>query len=254
MARCAAHRLAAGLCGLLLTISPVVQAASFTPQQRAEIVAILREALRSDPSILRDAMQTLQADEAVRRDEATRAAIARNRNKLLADPADPVAGNPAGNVTVVEFYDTRCPYCRRMAPTLDALLKAEPDIRLVYKDLPVLGAASLLEARALLAAQRQDGYAKLQAMLMQASTPSTPESIRALADKLGLNGSRLLLDMDDPVIRARLNANLELAHDLGVQGTPAIVIGDQLIPGAAELAYLRLAVTAVREPSGASAK
>ena len=229
---------------LLVAAAPGARAASFTPEQRAEIVAILREALRSDPSILRDAIQALRAAEGAQRDQAVHAAIARNRAALAADPADPVAGNPAGNVTAVEFYDTRCPYCRRMLPTMEALLKAEPGVRLVYKDLPVLGPASLLEARALLAAQRQDGYLRLQGALMRNSSApsSTPEGIRAEAERQGLDGARLLRDMDDPAIRARLEANARLARDLAIDGTPTLVIGDTLIPGAAGLADLRVAV------------
>ena len=185
MPRLALRRvLAAALLSVSLLAAPGALAATFTPEQRAEIVAILRDALRSDPSILRDAVQALQADEGARRDASARAAIAQDRDALAANPADPVAGNPGGDVTVVEFYDTRCPYCRRMVPTMAALLKAEPGVRLVYKDLPVLGPASQLEARALLAAQRQGGYAGLQEALMRAAAPSTPESIRAEAQRL----------------------------------------------------------------------
>ncbi|HEY5329328.1 MAG TPA: thioredoxin domain-containing protein, partial [Acidobacteriaceae bacterium] len=108
---------AALLSGVLLASQPA-PAESFTPAQRAEIVTILRDALRTDPSILRDAEQALQADDGARQAQASRAAIERDRNALVADPADPVAGNPKGDVTVVEFYDTRCPFCRRMAPTI----------------------------------------------------------------------------------------------------------------------------------------
>jgi protein-disulfide isomerase len=252
MVRSAARRPLAAvfLACLTLTASPGARAASFTPEQRSEIVAILREALRSDPSILRDAVQALRADEGVQQDRAARAAVAQDRDALAADPADPVAGNPAGDVTVVEFYDTRCPYCRRMAPTMDALLRAEPGVRLVYKDLPVLGPTSLLEARALLAAQRQGGYLRLQEALMHAAAPSTPEGIRAEVEREGLDGDRLLRDMGDPAVAARLEANAKLARDLAIEGTPALVIGERLIPGAVDLATLRAAVAETRGSTG----
>lgn len=230
----------------LLVGSPLARAASFTPAQRAEIVGILRDALKADPSILRDAEQALQADDRARQDQASHAAIARDHDALVSDPADPVAGNPAGDVTVVEFYDTRCPYCRRMLPTMAALLKADPNIRLVYKDLPILGPSSLLEARALLAAQRQGGYPQLRLAFMRATGESTPQGIRAEADRQGLDGARLLRDMDDPAIRARLDANLMLARDLNVEGTPVLVIGQEMIQGAADLADLRTAIAKAR--------
>ena len=115
----------------------------FTPAQRDEIVAIVRQALKTDPSILRDAVVAYQTDEAAHNQEAARAAIAGARNELVT-PADPVAGNPRGDVTIVEFFDTRCPYCRKMEPTMSSFLGQDKNVRLVYKDLPILGPASLL--------------------------------------------------------------------------------------------------------------
>src|SRR5215472_4202761 len=90
--------------------------AKFSPEQRAEIVTILREALAADPSILRDAFAALQRDEASKEAAASRAAIAGVRDALVNNPADPVGGNPKGDVAIVEFYDVRCPYCRGMQP------------------------------------------------------------------------------------------------------------------------------------------
>jgi protein-disulfide isomerase len=246
MFRWTARHLASVLLSCLMLGAPTARASSFTSEQRAEIIGILREALRSDPSILREALEALRTSYRTRQDEAAHAAIALKRDSLLADPVDPVAGNPAGDVTVVEFYDTRCPYCRRMLPTLAALLKAEPGIRLVYKDLPVLGPTSQIEARALLAAQRQGGYLRMQEALMQAVAPSTPESIRVEAERQGLDGLRLLQDMNDPAIHTRLTTNMMLARGLNIGGTPAMVIGGRLIPGAMELAELRAAIQEAR--------
>lgn len=221
-------------------------ATAFSPAQRADIVHILRDALRTDPSILRDAVAALQQDDRNRQDAATAGTIAAQQHELTADAADPSAGAPAGDVTVVEFYDTRCPYCRRLLPTLSALLDADPKLRVVYKDLPILGPDSVLEARALLAAQRQGGYARMQDAVMHLTAPSTPDSLRATAEGLGLDGARLQRDMADPAIQARLDGNMQLARDLHVDGTPAFVIGAQLIPGALGLADLQEAVEAAR--------
>ena len=224
----------------------VPQGSAFTPPQRAEIVQILRDALRGDPSILRDAVAALQQDELRQQDAAARSAIVAQRRQLTGDPADPATGAPDADVTVVEFYDTRCPYCRRLAPTMAALVKADPKLRVVYKDLPILGPASTLEARALLAAQRQGGYAAMQEAILRDPAPSTAQSLRALAERLGLDGARLQQDMADPATQARLEANLQLARALHVEGTPAFVVGARLIPGAVELADLQEAVAAAR--------
>ncbi len=230
------------LAGLLL-VAPAARAesltSSFNRAQRAEIVQVVRDALHADPSILRDAVAALQQDDAAR-------SLISAEHAALSDPADPIAGNPAGDVTVVEFYDTRCPYCRRMVPTIVALLQADPGVRFIYKDLPILGPASVMESQALLAAQRQGGYVRLQDALMRTTGQPTPDSIRAEADRQGLDGERLLRDMADPAIKARLDANIQLARTLHIEGTPALIVGQQMIPGAVNLADLRKAVADAR--------
>ena len=220
-------------------------AEGFTPQQRQEVVEILRQALRTDPTIIRDALTALQTAEEKRHDQVTRDVLTMLGPKL-ADPADPVAGNPFGDVTIIEFYDTRCPYCRRMLPTLAELLRADPKIKLVLKDMPILGNASQLESRALLAVQKQGGYSRMQDPIMTATAPSSRDSLRAMADGLGLDGNRMLRDMDDPVIKARLQNNLELAKQIGIDGTPAFIIGTHLLSGATELKELQETVAAAR--------
>jgi protein-disulfide isomerase len=234
---------------LALCISGPCLADQFTPAQKAEIIQIVREALRRDPGILREAVGALQADEGRLREEASRAAIAASRDSLV-DPADPVGGNPAGDVTIVEFFDARCPYCKRLEPTMAELLRSDRGIRLVYKDLPILGPASLLGSKALLAAQAQGAYEKLRDALMRGNAEISKDTIRADAERLGLDWPRLERDMDDPSLRNRLDANIRLAHNLGIQGTPALVIGQELVPGAVELPDLQKAIAAARRAKG----
>ncbi len=233
------------LASLLLIAPATAWADNFTQDQRAEIVQILRSALHTDPTILRDAIAALQQDDAAVQDAATRSVISA-QHAALSDPADPTAGNPAGDVTIVEFYDTRCPYCRRMLPTIAALLQADSGVRLIYKDLPILGPASTMESQALLAAQRQGGYTRLQDALMRTTGQPSSDSLRAEAERQGLDGDRLLRDMADPAIKARLDANIQLARTLRIEGTPALIVGPQMIPGAANLADLRKAVADAR--------
>jgi protein-disulfide isomerase len=238
------------LAALLLAavlMPPSAYAVGFTPEQRDEIISIVRQALKTDPSILRDAVVAYQADEAAHNQEAARAAIAGARNELVT-PADPVAGNPQGDVTIVEFFDTRCPYCRKMEPVMDGFLNQDKKVRLVYKDLPILGPASLLGSKALLAAQKQDAYAKMRDAVMKLPPDTTLPQLETAAKSLGLDWPRMARDMEDPAIQARLDANVALAHGLGIQGTPALVIGDNLVPGAVDLAQLQAAVAGVRHP------
>lgn len=241
-----------GLIGGLFGGAAGASAAEFNPAQRAAIIEILREAMRSDPTILRDAIEAMRSEESRRQEDSARTALAAMRDQLV-DPADAVLGNPRGDVTVVEFFDIRCGYCRKLQPTMMELLRKDPKIRLVLKDLPILGPASVLGAQALLAAQAQegqvrDGYAKLRDSLMSQTSPPTRDSLRADARRLGLDADRLLRDMDSPAVQARIDANLALAARLNIQGTPALIIGETLIPGAVEVAELQ---TAVRQARGA---
>ncbi len=230
---------------LLLSAASGAPAAEFTPAQRAEIVGIVRDALKQDPSILRDAIIALQADEGEKSQEATRAAIAQSKD--LITPADPVAGNPHGDVTIVEFFDTRCPYCRKLEPVMEGFLAHDAHVRLIYKDLPILGPASVLGTKALLAAQKQDAYGKMRDAVMQLPPDTTLAQIESAARALNLDWPRMARDMEDPAVQARIDANVKLAHELGIEGTPALVIGNNLVPGAVELPELQKAVAEARK-------
>ena len=241
----------AGAAALLLLLPAARPAAaqSLTPAQRQEVVAVMRQALRQDPSILREALAALQAEDSSREAAADDDAVRANRQALDHTAGDPVAGNPQGDVTVVEFYDPRCPYCRAMLPVMDQLVGSDPRVRVVFKDIPILGRGSVLESKALLAAQMQGGdaaYLRLQDVLMHDAAQPTTETLGQDARKAGLDAGRLLTDMGAEAVQARIDANLALAQALHVQGTPALVVGSQMIPGAVELPTLRAAVTAAR--------
>ncbi len=233
------------LLGLLL-LAPPALAQGFSPEQRAEIVEILREALRRDPAILREALMAMEEAELRDRTEARRAAIEQNGDALFRDAADPVKGNPQGSLTIVEFFDARCGYCKQLHPAMEALVRRNPDLRVVMKDLPILGPNSVLASRALLAAQRQGRYGPLYDALLTLRGEPTEAVIRQHAERLGLDWARLRRDMDDPAIQRRLEANIQLARLLGVEGTPALVIGTTLVPGALELEQLERLVAEAR--------
>ena len=207
-------------------------AADLTVEQ---IEKIVREYLLREPKVVFDALQELQRQEAEATAARQTAAIAANQKKLLDDPLTPVGGNPDGDVTVVEFFDYRCTYCRRVVSSLRDLLDEDDGLRVVFKDMPVLGPDSVRAARAALASRKQDGYVPFHFALM-ASDDLSPAGIRAAAKSVGLDPDRLEADMEAPEVNAVLEANYALAHELGIEGTPAFVIGDQLIPGAIEKA------------------
>lgn len=236
----------AGAMALAAGAASAQQTPVFTDAQRAEIVGILRDALRSDPSILRDALEGLELAERREREGAGRAAIAANAEALFRDPADPAVGNPQGAVTVVEFFDPRCGYCKRMVPVVEELLRRQRDVRWVMKDFPILGPASVLASRALLAAQKQGKYAELHDAVMKLREEPAEPVLKREAERAGLDWARLKRDMDDPAVQRRLDANGRLAQALQIQGTPAMVVGGTLVPGAVDLATLERLVAEAR--------
>jgi protein-disulfide isomerase len=220
-------------------------AAGFSDAQRAEIVTILRNALKTDPTILQEAIEALRTMEAAREQEVGKAAVASVRDRLITT-ADQIGGNPNGDVTIVEFFDVRCGYCKRLDPVLTRFIADDRNIRRVYKDLPILGPASVLGAKAVMAARKQNAYERMREALMKGPPDITMASLQADAKRLGLDWERLSRDMEDPAIRAQIDANMALAQAMGIQGTPAMVIGQELIPGAVPLEELRRIVAGVR--------
>lgn len=218
----------------------------FTPEQRAAIVEILREALRTDPTILADAIRAMQAAEADAERARGRAAIAAHAAALFRDPGDPWFGAARPEVTLVEFADYRCPYCRRMHPVIADLVRGEPGLRVVVKEIPILGPASVTAARAALAAHAQGRFAAFHDRLMRLRGEPDEAAVLQLAAETGLDPARLRRDMESAEITRRLAVNLELAQALGIQGTPAYVIGETLLPGAVPLEQLREAVDLAR--------
>lgn len=214
-------------------------AQGLTEAQRAEVLDILRRALREDPSILREAFESLERAEQEARASAQAEAIARHAQALFQDPAAPMKGNPQGRVVLAEFFDVRCGFCKQLHPVMDQLVRREGDVRVVLVDLPILGPASVLGARALIAAHRQGRYVPLYDALLRLREEITETVIRREAERAGLDWARLRREMDDATTSARIERNLGLARALDIQGTPAILGGTTLLPGAVDLATLQ---------------
>jgi protein-disulfide isomerase len=223
-----------GVLSFLLAITtgiPAIAADDAAELPAAEIEKIVRDYLMREPEVIYEALQELQRRQAEQQAERQRLALLESRDELVADPATPVAGNPDGDVTLVEFFDYRCGYCRRVVSSVQALLDQDDGLRVVFKELPVLGEDSVRAARAALASQKQDAYMPFHFALMRADDLSE-QGIMKIADRLGMDTERLRADMAAPEVDQALEANYQLANLLGIEGTPAFVIGDELIPGA----------------------
>jgi protein-disulfide isomerase len=159
-----------------------------------------------------------------------------------------VAGNPVGDVTLVEFFDYHCAYCKRALNAVTAVLGEDPGLRIVYKEFPILGPDSVLAARAALASRNQDPskYLEFHVALMSTRGRLTQPRILEIARDAGFDAERLVADMASPEINTAIERNIELARSLEINGTPTFVIGDQLVPGAVDLDTLRRLIAEAR--------
>ncbi|MDP3595960.1 MAG: DsbA family protein, partial [Nitrospirota bacterium] len=164
-------------------------------------------------------------------------------NDLLHDPASPVSGNPAGEVTLVEFFDYRCGYCKRVAGAVTQLQQDDARVKVVYKDLPILGEASELAAKAALASKAQGKHQAFHEALLAANGDITKDSILSIAGEVGLDAKRLETDMANPEWQSAIDRNRALARDLGINGTPGFIVGTELVPGALDLTGLQDLIT-----------
>ena len=221
--------------------------AEILPEQRQAIEAIIHDYLMQNPDVLIEALKA--AEEEANRDSDARAAVVLKdrRAEVFDDPASPVGGNPQGDVTIVEFFDYRCPYCKQVQPSLQALLDQDRKLRFVYKEMPVLGAPSVTAAHAALAARLQGKYEHFHSAMMATKGQITDEVVYQVAGSVGLDVDRLKHDMTAPEIEQAVKANLALAKALDIRGTPGFIIGDHIVPGAIDLDALKELVADTRK-------
>jgi protein-disulfide isomerase len=220
---------------------------TMSPEQVQAIEKIVHDYLLRNPQVILDAVEQLEQKRNDEAQAAAKTAMAEHRDELLHDPTSPVAGNPNGDVTIVEFFDYRCPYCKQVEPSLAQLRKDDPKLRFVYKEFPILGPDSVIASHAALAARKQNKYQPFHDALMAARGHLDEETIFAIAADAGLDIQRLKADMKSPEIETVISRNMALAHVLNINGTPGFVVGNQLVPGAVELADLKKLVAEARK-------
>ncbi len=211
----------------------------FTALQKNDIRNTVREYLLSNPEVIVEAIEALQARQQHSRQQQNHGAIAANMDQLVNSRRDPFIGNPDASVTVVEFFDYQCPYCKQMARDLAKVAAEDPDVKIVFKEFPVFGRESTLAARAALASAKQGKYAEFHLAIMGLRGAPSENAIFRIANRLGMDLERLRRDMQSPSIETQIQSNLQLARQVGVRGTPALIVGDQLVPGAMSLDQMR---------------
>jgi len=205
-----------------------------TPAQDSTDAAIERY-IRTHPEVIMESLQAMKAKREAELRVRQKKALTERQNELLHDPMSPVSGNPKGDITVVEFFDYRCGYCKKAASSVTALQKADPRVRVVYKDFPILGETSELAARAALASQVQGKHQVFHEALFASHADMTKDEILKIAVGVGLDVTRLETDMANPEWQAVVEKNRALAEELGISGTPAFIVGTELVPGALDM-------------------
>ena len=200
---------------------------------------LVLEIIRENPEVVTQAVAILQERERTQQAQAAQAALATHRDALFSQPHGPMLGNPDGDVTIVEFFDYNCGYCRRSSRVIHDLLETDDQVRVVLREWPILGEGSRFAARASLAAQQQGAYQAFHWALMDLPGQATEANVIDAARTLGLDVEKLRRDMAAPEVDAHLARSNQLARALGFTGTPAFVVGNTVAPGFISLERLQ---------------
>ncbi|WP_445679458.1 DsbA family protein [Radicibacter daui] len=217
---------------LMAPVARADDAAPLSPAQQDAVRALVRETLVKNPEIIMEALQELKKQQVAQQEASQKGMMASKQQALYGDERDLSVGNLKGDVTLVEFMDYQCGYCKAVYQDLQDVVKADGNTRLVYKEYPILGPGSVLAAQAALASKKQGKYEEFHDVLMRYRGRMDEETVMRLAKSIDLDTDRLKTDMKSAEVTGQLQATMDLGRALGVDGTPGFVIGDKLVPGA----------------------
>lgn len=224
----------------VLAATPPIPETALT---RSDVERIVHEYIMAHPDDILAAVQSFQ-DKMARNQQQD--AVKRNRDDLYATGASPEIGNPKGDVTVVEFFDYNCGYCKKVTPQLVQLVEDDKNVRVVLKDLPILGPSSETASKWALAAHKQGKYFTFHQALMKNRAPITDTLLEQTAQLVGVNVNQARTDMGGTEFLLQIERNRALATKMDVHGTPAFAIGDELAPGAISLDEMKSMIAKAR--------
>jgi protein-disulfide isomerase len=205
-------------------------ASSFSAAQRAEIEGIIKTYLLAHPEVMMEVSKELEKRQASMQAETNKKVIVERKASIFKAPTDFVMGNPNGQISVVEFFDYNCGWCKKAVDELNKLTKGDPQVRIVLKELPIFGENSTIAAKAAMASIRQGKYWDFHVAMMK-EKQVTKDNVFKIAEKVGLNVEKLKTDMADPVIEAALKDNAVIAQELGIEGTPGFIVDSKVNVG-----------------------
>jgi protein-disulfide isomerase len=233
--------------GLMFAAAP---ARALSDSDKAAVEAIIKEYLVKNPEVLREALEVLEKRQASEESKKQQATIAKNGKLIFDSPRGPVVGNPAGDVTLVEFFDYNCGYCKRAMQDIMQLSKEDPKLKVVLKEFPVLGAGSVDAAKIAIAVRMQDKggkYIEFHRRLLGVRGEANKERAMAAAKDAGFDMARIEKDLQSPEIGETLKESALLADSLGINGTPTFVIADELVVGALGYDALKSKIESARK-------
>ncbi len=237
---------------MLLAFPAAASAQTFSADQRHQIENIIKDYLTNHPEVMQDVMAAMDKKQQEADAEKVSATIKANNATLFNSPHQVVLGNPQGNVTMVEFFDYNCAFCKRALPDMLSLLKTDPNLKFVLKEFPVLGEGSVAAAHVAVAARMQDStgkrYMQFHQKLLGGRGPADMARALAVAKEVGFDMPRIEKDMNSGEVKTTIDEDMKLADELGVSGTPSYVVGDELVVGAVGLDELKQKIAALRKP------
>jgi len=230
------RHVAPALLGLSLITGPAqaLDLNALSAAEKAEFGAQVREYLLENPEVIIEAINILEERNAAAEAEADKQLVAANADALFNDGYSWVGGNPDGDITLVEFMDYRCGYCRRAVPEVASLLSEDGNIRLVIKELPILGEASVISSRFAVATKQvagDDAYKQVHDALLEFGGEPNEVTLRRLSDGLGLDSDAILAAMNSDEVTEEINQTRELARKMNISGTPSFVLGTEMLRG-----------------------
>lgn len=222
---------------------------AMTPEEKTAFGLAVRDYLMENPEVLREWITALQDSEAAAEANRDQTLVSENAEAIFDDGYSWIGGNPDGDVTLVEFLDYRCSFCKRAHPEVKELISSDGNIRKIVKEFPILGEESVLASHFAIAVKMvagDDAYGKMVDTLMEHRGAFTKEALGRLADDAGLDSDAILAKMDDPAVKEIIEKNYALAQKLAIGGTPTFIMGDQMIRGYLPLGGMRATVEQVR--------
>ncbi|HET8921252.1 MAG TPA: DsbA family protein [Xanthobacteraceae bacterium] len=233
---------------LVLCVGSAVRAQT----SQTEFEQRVRSYLLEHPEVVGEALNRLEAKQGELDAADAKAALKAHTAEVFQDPDSPIGGNPNGDITLVEFFDYNCPYCKAMAPLMSKAAEADPKLRIVYMEFPILGAGSVYAAKAALAANKQGKYETFHRALYGVHGPVDESKVLEAAKTVGLDVDRMKADMQDKAIEGILEKNIKLAQALHINGTPGFVAGEQVTTGAIDLDALQAFIGQARNGNQAT--